>query len=408
MKFSLKNGFLATFVLLFAPYGSVSALQRLKPFLGPVVKYCKMPFQPNLSLLKFSKPVLNQSLRKFLRAETLFYKPNGEPITEKEHDILYDIKLRKQFPMSLEHGDGTVPDDEIAAIQAELDEKLPGVKVVYIPTTPYEVLFIKARVDNEVDVLDSVETGYDRVLLYRQSPEEVHRQFNQYAVRYLGPHLYDSDFAETVGDRIIDNNDVEKSVGEFLRSHNTSYDTAVLKNATVLESELQKHNACSLYRGTWDLEKVSKGDNQSLSFGSTLFSGEFYDRGACAYEYITYTPHHYAVLIKKSLYANGHLRNFFHIPPLTTISGLFGKGEFFHARSKIIDGIEEKRGMEKHPYAIKNLVIKTDNPQATYNAIFEYLRKNRTPLLRTVVPKAVTSALVARWALGSNLFGQYT
>src|ERR1700721_2071267 len=81
--------------------------------------------------LHYAKPV---------KAETFFYKEDGSPLTEQEHEAVYDIKLRNQFPMSLAHGQ--FQEDEMAAMQKELNEKVPGTKVSFIPTTLYELFFI--------------------------------------------------------------------------------------------------------------------------------------------------------------------------------------------------------------------------------------------------------------------------
>jgi hypothetical protein len=70
----------------------------------------------------------------------------------------------------------------------------------------------------------------------------------------------------------------------------------------------------------------------SISLGNSLFAGAYADIGACAWSYILDAPYGYSLSIKK--YDNNILAYIF-IAPTHPLVAFFGKGEFFHSRTKI-------------------------------------------------------------------------
>jgi hypothetical protein len=76
----------------------------------------------------------------------------------------------------------------------------------------------------------------------------------------------------------------------------------------------------------------------SVSFGQSLFAGFMLENsgiGACVYWYLTNKKQGYLLWVDKKEYVKSQNDSLFFISPLSTIAGLFGDGEFFHARTKI-------------------------------------------------------------------------
>lgn len=360
--------------------------------------------------IKFTKPSVSPFARQIGRAETLFYKPNGEPITEKEHDILYDIKLRKQFPMSIEHGDGNVPDDEIVAMQEELDEKLPGVKVAFIPTTLYELLSIQSIQNERIDLEgapfsygdpgESYDSGYKESKKF-QKMRQLHHMINTSMSKFLIDKKIDLQKADCAS--------YEGILKKYLGFGGDDYRKALMRIIEI-ECAAQKNNQFLLYRGTTQLENTPQG-NQSLSLGNSLFAGSLYDSPACAHEHYfepQYQRYGYVVPIDKKRYIQGDLKNMFYIPPLSSIEGLVGKDEFFHARTKIMsdapvdatyaDGLS---GALKYPvyktYVNRHITISAQSPEESvriHNDIFNYIATHR----RVIVSPQTSSR---KWAYGT-------
>ena len=126
-------------------------LMGLMPTSGMAFHMAKNLFRLPPTLVQQAQKVVKGvtgTFKKVALAETIYYRPDGKPISDKDHEKIYDIKLHKQFPMSLEYDNPPV--DEMAAIQQELDNRVPGVKVQFIPTTVYE-LFALACLEETYD-----------------------------------------------------------------------------------------------------------------------------------------------------------------------------------------------------------------------------------------------------------------
>ncbi|MCF7800056.1 ankyrin repeat domain-containing protein [Candidatus Babeliales bacterium] len=124
----------------------------------------------------------------------------------------------------------------------------------------------------------------------------------------------------------------------------------IINNIISIEFEAIQKNAFVLYRSTNGyenyLDKIVKGDTKKflpsssyLSYGNTFLAGILFDKTATA---AALTFDHnlcYALFINKKDYlkSNSIQNKFFWIPPLMTLAGLYGDGEYFHIRTCFFD-----------------------------------------------------------------------
>lgn len=325
----------------------------------------------------WQKPLFKTAARQSRPAETFFFKTNGESITEDEHTILYDIKLRNQFPMCLAYGDGaTVPDDEIAAIQQELDEKLPGVRVMFIPTCMYERIVISG-----VDQMpfmgkhkhDDFNVSYNRLNHRRRAHYEANALIASYLVKCQTGNM----------------NSIFRAIERLVNSNNTS---SLERDVMQREKEAYDRGEFLLLRAVRELEEEPLG-NQSLSFGASLYGSMINDQGASPYFYMHNGFRAYCVPINKKDFAanKNNLPNMFYIPPLTTVENIFAHSQVFHPRTKVIQHVLFSAGKRdgllrfSHQSHIRrfmktDLIIKAQTPEKAeqiHRDIFEYIKKNR-------------------------------
>ena len=99
--------------------------------------------------------------------------------------------------MCLAYGDGkTVPDDEIVAIQEELDKQLPGVQVMFIPTVLYERIFSKVfsgesmigSLPNRKYMGEVDEQLYHESTGLKNFAQKLHHVFNEKLLTELAPN----------------------------------------------------------------------------------------------------------------------------------------------------------------------------------------------------------------------------
>lgn len=115
-------------------------------------------------------------------------------------------------------------------------------------------------------------------------------------------------------------------------------DAHIITAAVALEYSKKAHEAFLIYRGAI-LEKesiLSQNESpHSLSYGTSLLAGSLFDRFGTAWSYMKQSGcDAFAISIPfDQLYTSP-----FHIPVAHTISQFLGKGEIFHARSKIWNG----------------------------------------------------------------------
>ncbi len=143
---------------------------------------------------------------------------------------------------------------------------------------------------------------------------------------------------------------IDNEVSIFLKSINLDY-LAHAQNRAVLLRSSSFINKESIFKG--QINPIGstihvKKTPYSISFGNSLFAGYVYDPGACVYEFIVSMENDnkllsdswkqsvigYALIINKFEYVDNYISNLFFISALSLEAALFGKGEFFHSRTK--------------------------------------------------------------------------
>lgn len=318
--------------------------------------------------------------------ETYFYKIDGTPISKEEHDLLYDIKLRNQFPMSLIHGQ--FQENELQAMQTELNDKVPGINVAFIPTTLYELFFIETfgkeeqdfKIDKSFPSTNEYVPGNFQNVNNNQKIKLLHFKLNQIIADYLKKYNYDI----TRQGYLIFFDDLSNNANNYWKKiypyKNLDFD--LLKKSIESEYKADQENNFLLYRGTNTIETSTLKnwyiftENQSLSFGASLFSGMIIDTSATAYRLMHRFEKAYCLPINKKLYAIGELAKMFFIPELIDLASIYGDGEYFHPRSKMLKQQELVLGFDRmmtvrSRYEQLKHYYETDS--ISYYEIFKYI-----------------------------------
>jgi hypothetical protein len=118
-------------------------------------------------------------------------------------------------------------------------------------------------------------------------------------------------------------------------------DASIIRKALTLEcSEIARHSLF-LYRGA-DFQKDSTispfttNTAYSLSYGASLFAGSLYDGGAAAFHYMRKEKNAYAIAVPFDKLHN----SLFFVPSSHSVAQLSGRGEIFHARTKVWKNFE--------------------------------------------------------------------
>jgi hypothetical protein len=322
------------------------------------------------------KPLFKTAAKQFRPAETFFFKTDGNPITEDEHRILYDIKLRNQFPMCLAYGDGaTVPDDEIVAMQEKLDEKLPGVQVMFIPTSMYEHI-VCYELDQMPYMSRHKHDDFDDENNRLRQRDRAHYEANTLIVSLLDRG------------RTGNFNAISRAIERLKKSK-----TALFQPIMMPEKEAYDRGEFLLFRAVAELEDQPLG-NQSLSFGASWSNSIINDPAASPLWWAFKAGYQgYCVPINKKEYAanTNNLRQMFYIPPLTTVENNFAWGQIFHPRTKIMAHLPFNSGNNDQllkyidvPFVRRfyenDLSIKAQTPEEAeqiHREIFTYIKKNR-------------------------------
>lgn len=154
------------------------------------------------------------------------------------------------------------------------------------------------------------------------------------------------------------------STFSFEEDKHKSLIDSLINRVITLEFEAQKINKGLLLRGSsfFTFEKIGDPKEQSskilagstlytlteaiyykedafssysVSFGNSLFAGLLFDKNACALTYLCRKPHTgYSLFINKKEYIDNFNSDLLFIAPLSTLAGVFSKGEWFHSRTK--------------------------------------------------------------------------
>lgn len=327
-------------------------------------------------------------------ATTFFFKKDGTDFTLKQKETCYEAMLQHEFPMAPWYNaayNGAI--DETVAIQKAIAKRwhCRKVQAVFIPTTLYQLIHALFFKKKERDGFEIVPKVMDDFLPSNTCSEVVDEfwEFNDFLITFLQSRgiNYQNGLKQNEVERLVsDIWDHHRKCVELDFVPGTRYQKRifvdklskeVLFNAIAIEYESKKSGTLFvLYRGNgrWqfpefseysaeDFDKYQNGiitDNLkkfnyvSVSYSSALFSGLYFDPGACAGYLMQgdnpdlcdnkyYIPNNgYALLIDKKLLTSDPTSSdsLFIIPPLIPLVGLYSKGEFFHPRSKIVVGYE--------------------------------------------------------------------
>jgi len=380
-----------------------------------------------------------------LHAETVFYKKNGSELTPDEHEKVYTVMLKYQFPVSVFFD--TYVDNELTTMRKEIQKVLPkaGIEPAFMSTTLYQVFilyFINKNWDSLEEASEKTLKKYRTDQLtqdFRTSPRPenfqeiltekniitLHRILNNFIIKTLQENTIslpkNAQDATTIFKSLYRWNVLLKNqffpfdivfgplnllqykeIPAVFRAWDKDSLSKVTERAIEIDYEAYKHNWFPLYRGSpkVDSEKENLDNWRSISFGSSLLGGQLHDQDACAYNWFRRTGTIlYAALINKRSYAHGPLKNMFFIPPLTGMQDLFFSGEFFHSRSKVpslenIAPFTFGMGFDKdNPLQKKYYEIDPDVPggaESVYYAIRDYIQKNHI-VLTDKTPIRITS-----------------
>lgn len=349
--------------------------------------------------------------QKVVKAESLFYKEDGKPLSAEEHDFVYEVMLKNQFPTCLNY-QKEYNHNEISTMQRIIQRKFPDIKVGFIPTAAYELFFLsnlndeyknnivksvlgekgplQLEIDSLLEARDDNDDFNDQSLNYEKINgycKSIHALVNTHIVGSLPkkPHDMNADDYCT----IINNDNIRSHIKDQLIVSSiyindnfvAKYIIPLVQAAIVAEYEAYKKGNFLLYRGVKDITTDITEDTKkaSLSFGNSLFAGIKHDVGACAVSHIYTKQFGYRLSINKLEYSQkDNIYSLFYIPKLSTIAGLMGRGELFHARSKV-PAQSDKKVLGFWGIVSPVIFITKNDPQQIYSSIFRYIKEKHIP-----------------------------
>jgi hypothetical protein len=362
----------------------------------------------------------------FVCAEYLLVKETPErliPLTEQEHASAYDILMKYQFPMNTNpawHLEQELNPQELEAMftneHSFLQEKITqalgqAVKVTFIPTTLYEVLIItileKTSLDfpsfsscspawHSIAVLDAQNTDKLHDLYRENNQLRFHRFINDRITEIIGKEIdpQSLQISRPIAEKTLNEQKellikTSRKKLSFRQPEKKLYDTA--RKALIYDYEAYATGCHVLYRGTSghdsSITRTKRSDSvpHSLSFGQTLFGGYYRDWTACTFFIIQECiSASYSLFVNKYEYYK-KTNNLFFLPPTNTLASLFGKGEFFHPRTKVFlqnSSVGHCSGVCCYKISDLPPIIKTDANQFTSaktfdQALMDFIYKNR-------------------------------
>lgn len=242
------------------------------------------------------------------------------------------------------------------SIEIALREISPELKIQFVPRTLYEVAFLNAYLPedsnpNQYLDLDEHEWTRSPVVLdnntwdngkveYRHERLEAHvtkisHHMNDVFCKMLNEEQLKSDslnfqeithLFEKQSQQTMTRVDANLSWAEDLMKNKDC-----LLNAIALESSPESADKVIAYRGGTPRKDHAElnGECYSLSFGTSLFAGAFFDRWATVGNYVRNRPG-YAYVVDP----NEDSFKLFHYPQLPTTASILTEGETFHVRTK--------------------------------------------------------------------------
>ena len=176
---------------------------------------------------------------------------------------------------------------------------------------------------------------------------------------------------------------------------------ALLRKVEILENAiLLKSDTYLLYRGSTlstetPINLVDDSQGYSLSYNLSLLNGIIHDDTACTFLYMLpeETKRIYVEVPKYITHQKSEYEELLFIPPIHRIQQIYGKGEFFHARTKVFKGskivnVNQFAGTFKDTYEVcENDDICVINPECFPNFLVSSLEKdNYMRLFASLLP----------------------
>lgn len=298
------------------------------------------------------------------RAETIFVardtEGNPRDITPEEHEKLYDIKLKSQFPTAQCYTDYDPTANEIEVIQKKVDATFgdKNIEAVWVPDTVYGLAGTDIAGHDHSYMAKEPKTTQDMCVINKDPQvKKLDLAVNNTIVRKITPVL-----AKKSSLKFIAINDWNHLAGQMLQEHEKSalrkvfYTTRqkdLIEKSIDAEQKVKAHNQFLLWRGvggTNEFGLIKKDSNKqyealqhSLSYGSSLLGGCRYGPGDCALNYMKGKKGvGYSLPISKKEYINAGQNHWMYVPPISQAASVLSKGENFHPRLKFAEEMKKR------------------------------------------------------------------
>jgi hypothetical protein len=234
-----------------------------------------------------------------------------------------------------------------------------NIEVIFIPRTIYELFYFLSDCEFRMQMKKRGEEVPENPIQHIKYVDTQEKELsaslvctafalNQYIIRQL--NLVDTGLTiaqfqragKGILDRLKELHQIAPDIVSFLLSGKV---ITPLHLDQIIALECNSANHIILYRGSRFKNEplYENGSPYAPSFGLSLFAGWTYDSYACAASRIfleTDTQCGYALRIS----LNTHWQDTFDIPSITTLCGLLGRGELFHARAKCVTTVTSISG----------------------------------------------------------------
>ncbi len=305
--------------------------------------------------------------------EYLVYNQSSSPLTKEVYDKVYEIINRYKYDFSLTN--------RSEVLRKEIKQIEPDLEICFVPRTLIELEFIRAGIEEEIEkqegCLQQLQFQFDKNKTcwhppYRGINEEQLKSFTfrlndriinkwkptgsfsgtqitaiaedqlsffrQHAVNFpkllVSEHKYHECYPSITKNFANCTSRVSWAWYNML-SISSDVDASIVRNAIALECDKVAQNAFIIYRGG-DLSRDKNHqafDNTSLSYGTSLFAGSFFDPGATVFHYSHYYGRDTYALVVPFQEERDDCP--FKIPKDPFLLQLAEKGEYFHVRTKL-------------------------------------------------------------------------
>jgi hypothetical protein len=265
-----------------------------------------------------------------------------------EYILFYPFSNEKQcdhalfnrvYPIFLEHRNGK--EDRYEKILAEVQQLDSDLQIAFVPRTLYELVFKRKRL--EAPPSSSLASKLPVIIGPEDHDKDVSIQELAYRTNEAAMEILAAEENFTLDDLIKQTENQIEFFNSFSKKSawsNSFFDNKskqIMINAVVLECSPLAHNHFLLYRGAQFSRDQPYRDTEcnTLSYGSSLFAGFYHDKGAAPFYYMRHSD---AFVIPVARDESDESP--FYVAKGHPIAQLLGKGETFHARSKIWRGAD--------------------------------------------------------------------